>query len=125
MYRRRLCRLVRDGTDPAWRNAWFYEYNYEKQFPYTPNIRGIRSDDWKYIHYPHGDGDADRHLAELYDMKNDPGELKNLISDPKQSAKRRELQVMLATLEDQSGLTEDKMPIDEGVKKELPDQKIR
>jgi N-acetylglucosamine-6-sulfatase len=111
--------------DNDWRSAWFYEYNYEKQFPYTPNVRGIRTDDWKYVHYPHGDGDADRHMAELYDLKNDPGELKNLISDPKFSAKRRELQVALATLEEESGLGEDKMPLDEGVKSALPDAKIR
>ena len=29
---------------------------------------------WKYIRYPHGDGSADRHLAELYDLKQDPDE---------------------------------------------------
>jgi arylsulfatase A-like enzyme len=111
--------------DSDWRSAWFYEYNYEKQFPYTPNVRGIRTDDWKYVHYPHGDGDADRHMAELYHLKNDPGELKNLIEDSKTSAKRRELQVQLATLEEESGLGEDKMPLDEGVKSALPDAKIR
>ena len=54
--------------------GWFYDYNYEKQFPYTPNVRGVRTDEWKYIHYPHGDGAPDRHMAELYDLKNDPGE---------------------------------------------------
>jgi arylsulfatase A-like enzyme len=111
--------------DKGWRTAWFYEYNYEKQFPYTPNIRGVRTDSWKYMHYPHGDGSEDKHMAELYDLKNDPGESKNLINDPKHDAKKRELQVQLADLMDKAGLEEDKMPIDEGVKKELPDQKIR
>jgi len=117
-------KLVKEG-DEKWRSAWFYEYNYEKQFPYTPNVRGIRTDHWKYMHYPHGDGDADRHMAELYDMKNDPGELKNLIEDQQYNAKKRELQVQLATLMNESGITEDKMPIDEGVKSALPDAKIR
>jgi N-acetylglucosamine-6-sulfatase len=46
-------KLIKEG-DPTWRHAWFYEYNYEKQFPYTPNVRAIRTDEWKYIHYPHG-----------------------------------------------------------------------
>ena len=64
----------RRATPTGWRNGWFYEYNYEKQFPYTPNVRGVRTDDWKYIRYPHGDGGPDRHLAELYDLKNDPEE---------------------------------------------------
>ena len=69
---------------PDWRKAWFYEYNYEKQFPYTPNIRGVRTDEWKYMHYPHGDGSPDRHMAELYDLKHDPDERQNLINDPRQ-----------------------------------------
>jgi N-acetylglucosamine-6-sulfatase len=117
-------KLVKEG-DKSWRKSWFYEYNYEKQFPYTPNVRGVRTDDWKYVHYPHGDGDADRHMAELYDLKNDPGETKNLIGIPQYEGKKRELEVMLAVLMDESGIKEDKMPIDEGVKKELPDAKIR
>ena len=48
-------KLIRDG-DPNWRKSWFYYYNYEKEFPYTPNVRGIRTAEWKYVHYPHGDG---------------------------------------------------------------------
>ncbi len=61
-------KLVR-RSDAQWRTAWFYEYNYERQFPYTPNVRAVRTDDWKYIRYPHGDGSPDRHLAELYNLK--------------------------------------------------------
>ena len=45
----------------------------------------MRTDEWKYIHYPHGDGSPDRHMAELYDVKNDPDERHNLIGDPKRS----------------------------------------
>ena len=44
------------GDHAAARKSWLYYYNYEKQFPYTPNVRGVRTDEWKYIHYPHGDG---------------------------------------------------------------------
>jgi N-acetylglucosamine-6-sulfatase len=64
-------------------------------------------------------------MAELYDLKDDPREVNNLINDSKHNAMKRELQVTLAVLMDEAGLEEDKMPIDEGVKKELPDQKIR
>ena len=119
-------KLVRDG-DPAWRKSWFYEYNYEKQFPYTPNVRAIRTDAWKYIHYPHGDGLPDRHLAELYDLSSDPQERRNLIKVSQFAGKLSELKVELAYLMQETGLTAetDRMPIDEGIKKELPDQKIR
>jgi N-acetylglucosamine-6-sulfatase len=119
-------KLVREG-DPAWRKAWFYEYNYEQQFPYTPNVRALRTDEWKYIHYPHGDGSADRHLAELYNLKNDPEEDHNLITDPQYARTVTELQAEMARLMRETGLTPetDKMPLDAGIKKELPDQKIR
>jgi N-acetylglucosamine-6-sulfatase len=119
-------RLVQSG-DPAWRTSWFYYYNYEKEFPYTPNVRGVRTDAWKYVHYPHGDGSADRHMAELYDLKNDPGERKNLIADQSAAAMLDTLKSELARLMAATGLTPatDKMPIDEGIKSALPDQNIR
>ena len=119
-------KLVRDGDD-SWRKAWFYEYNYEKQFPYTPNVRAIRTDDWKYIHYPHGDGSPDKHMAELYDVKNDPDERSNLSILPGMASKLAEMQAALSRLMKETGLTKDndRMPLDEGIKKELPDAKIR
>ncbi len=119
-------KLVQQG-DADWRKSWLYHYNYEKQFPYTPNVRAVRTDDWKYIHYPHGDGSPDKHLAELYDLKNDPGETKNLIKDPQHAGKLKELQAELVKVLAGVGLnaSNDTMPMDEGIKKELPDQKIR
>ncbi len=122
-------KLVREG-DPAWRTAWFYEYNYEKQFPYTPNIRGVRTDRWKYIRYPHGpklDSTPDKHLAELYDLQADPQERKNLAADPAHAATLAELKGQLTATMAAAGLTDetDRMPVDEGIKTELPDQKIR
>lgn len=118
--------LVQKG-DSTWRTSWFYHYNYEKQFPYTPNVRAIRTDRWKYIHYPHGDGSPDKHLAELYDLENDPGETHNLITKPEHAALITELRAELAKLMLATGLNDqtDKMPLDEGVKSELPDAKIR
>jgi N-acetylglucosamine-6-sulfatase len=118
--------LCRQG-DPDWRTAWLYEYNYEKQFPYTPNIRGIRTDRFKFVHYPHGDGTADRHLPELYDLANDPDELKNLAIDPAHATTRADLERQLANVLASFGLTPEKdtMPLDEGIQSALPDQKIR
>ena len=120
---RRLCL----GGDPDWRTAWLYEYNYEKQFPYTPNIRGIRTDRWKFVRYPHGDGSPDRHLAELYDLQADPDEIENLAADPAHAATRADLERRLADLLAAHGLTPetDTMPLDEGIKTELPAARIR
>jgi N-acetylglucosamine-6-sulfatase len=118
-------KLVTNG-DPNWRTSWYYEYNYEKQFPYTPNVRALRTNEWKYIRYPHGDGSPDKHMAELYHLKSDPGETTNLIADEKHKetvAKlRKELDLRIA--ESYPG-GKDKMPMDEGIKGELPDEKIR
>lgn len=118
-------KLVTSG-DPDWRTSWYYEYNYEKQFPYTPNVRALRTDEWKYIRYPHGNGSPDRHMAELYNLKTDPGETTNLISDKKYQSLvaklRKELEQRIA--ESHPG-GKDKMPMDEGIKGELPDEKIR
>jgi N-acetylglucosamine-6-sulfatase len=113
------------GDAKGWRKSWYYEYNYEKQFPYTPNVRGVRTDEWKYVHYPHGDAGPDRHKAELYNLKDDPGERNNLIDDPKFAAKVTELKAELQRLMKQTGGLPDKMPIDEGVKTELPEESIR
>ncbi|MCD6395557.1 MAG: sulfatase [Planctomycetes bacterium] len=113
------------GNAGGWRKAWMYEYNYEKQFPYTPNVRGVRTDEWKYVHYPHGDGTADRHMAELYNLKDDPGERKNLIDDPKYADVVKDMQAHLERLLKETDALPDRMPIDEGVKTELPEESIR
>jgi len=113
------------GESKDWRTSFHYAYDYEKQFPYTPNVRGVRTDRWKYIRYPHGDGSEDKHRAELYDLQNDPEESKNLISDPKQRERVKELHAELERLLSSTGAVPDKMPLDEGIKAELPDLKIR
>lgn len=121
---RSFAKLVRE-EDPDWRTAWFYHYNYEKQFPYTPNIRGIRTDRWKYIRYPHGDGSPDRHMAELYDIENDPEESTNLIESAEHQELIPDLQRQLVQLLREHGIEKDEMPLDEGVKSELPAEEIR
>jgi N-acetylglucosamine-6-sulfatase len=118
-------KIARGEPDPGWRKSFLYHYNYEKQFPYTPNIRGVRTERWKYVRYPAGDGGADRHGAELFDVANDPGETRNLIGEPARATEVRELQAELARLLAETGADPDRMPVDEGVKKTLPDPKIR
>jgi N-acetylglucosamine-6-sulfatase len=109
------------GQGGPWRTSFLYEYNYEKQFPYTPNVRGIRTDEWKYIRYPHGDGGPDRWKEELYNLKSDPLETKNLVGDPSPDAIAHHA-VLKRDLERLQRETGDPgtMPIDEGIKQELP-----
>jgi N-acetylglucosamine-6-sulfatase len=63
-----------EGKDIPWRKDLLYSYFWERNFPQTPTIHAIRTDRYKYIHY-YGIWDSD----ELYDLENDPRELKNLI----------------------------------------------
>jgi N-acetylglucosamine-6-sulfatase len=65
------------GEQVPWRETLLYEYYWERNFPQTPTIHALRGDRYKYIHY-HGIWDTD----ELYDLKTDPGESKNLIRSP-------------------------------------------
>lgn len=113
------------GNATQWRDAWYYEYNYEVQFPYTPNVRAIRTDEWKYIRYPHGDGSPDRHMAELYNLVEDPNELNNLINDPQYGDLIEELRTRLDELIEESGAVPDEMPLDQGIGTELPEESIR
>jgi len=107
------------GQKTGWRTSFLYEYNYEVQFPYTPNVRGVRTDEWKYIHYPHGDGGPDRWKAELYNLKADPLETKNLVEDPSAAPKLNELRAELARLQRETS-DPATMPLDDGIKQTLP-----
>lgn len=117
--------LARGSHDPGWRRSFLYCYNYEKQFPYTPNIRSVRTARWKYVRYPRGDGRTESHPPELFDLERDPEEVVNVAGDPAHAAVLRELQAELERLLAATGAHPDRMPLDEGIRKELPDPKIR
>jgi N-acetylglucosamine-6-sulfatase len=67
------------GKQAAWRDSFLIEYYSDKVFPRIAQMgyKAIRNQRWKYIHYLELEG-AD----ELYDLKNDPYEMKNLIDYP-------------------------------------------
>ncbi len=57
--------------------------------PTAVNQVGIRTHDWKLIHY------HDAPWGELYDLTNDPGEFRNLWAEARYVARRRELEALL------------------------------
>ena len=73
-----------------WRDAIYYEYYWERNFPQTPTVHGVRTDRYKYMHY-HGIWDID----ELYDIQNDPEEMKNLINSPEHQDIAKKLNKMV------------------------------
>ncbi len=53
---------------------------------------GVRTDRWKLIHFPAGDE------WELYDLQQDPDEVRNLALEPEQASQVAQLQVELERL---------------------------
>jgi arylsulfatase A-like enzyme len=113
------------GSTTAWRTSWMYQYNFETEFPYTPNVRGVRTDDWSYMHYPNGEGYPDTELAELYHVKSDPLERRNLIAAPEAQSTLAELQRELRRIQDETGGLPDRMPVNPQLRFEMPAAAIR
>ena len=88
------------GRDENWREAMLYEYFWERSFPQTPTVFGVRTERYKYMDY-HGIFD----LNELYDLKKDPKEMHNLIDDPAYYEVRLEMQKRLQDLMKEYGAT--------------------
>jgi N-acetylglucosamine-6-sulfatase len=113
------------GDTKNWRTSFLYEYNFENEFPYTPNVRAVRTDTWKYIHYPNGGNTPDTEMAELYNVEADPIEANNLIAAPDAQAKLAELQQELQRLLRETGADPDRMPQSPQLRFELPNAAIR
>ncbi|MBW7863903.1 MAG: sulfatase [Candidatus Hydrogenedentes bacterium] len=63
------------GTGTPWREDWLYEYFWERSFPQTPSVLGVRTDRYKFAQYQ-GIWDG----YELYDLQEDPDEMNNLLA---------------------------------------------
>lgn len=62
------------GEEIPWRENFLYVYYWEKNFPQSPTVFALRTDQYKLINY-YGLWDVD----ELYDLQNDPDETTNLL----------------------------------------------
>ncbi len=80
-----------------WRDSLLYEYYWEPSFPMTPTTFALLTDRYKLIQY-HGVWDTD----ELYDLRDDPRETRNLIHDP---AQQKRVAAMRRRLKETDGLS--------------------
>jgi arylsulfatase A-like enzyme len=62
------------------RADWYYEHTYNTDPPRKPipKSEGVRTERWKYIRYT----EQQPPLEQLFDLQADPGEERNLISNP-------------------------------------------
>lgn len=76
---RSLVPLLKGKTPGDWRTSFLIEYYSDTVFPRIRDMgyKAIRTERYKYIHYVDLEG-----MDELYDLKNDPYEMENLIDDP-------------------------------------------
>jgi arylsulfatase A-like enzyme len=79
------------------RDAFLFEYFVEKVTPLCPRYFGVRTNDWKYIHFPQLEG-----MDELYHVGADPKERSNLIDDPQAQEKLAGLRKELSRLSRES-----------------------
>lgn len=75
-----------------WRQEFLYEYFFERAFPSTPTVIGLRAKRMKLSTY-HGLDTPD----ELFDLEVDPGETDNRIDDPAYAERRQALRARLRT----------------------------
>ena len=64
------------GSVKGWRTSFLSEYFEEPQNKRVPSWQAVRNDQWKYVRYTGLEG-----MDELYDLKKDSGEMKNLVHD--------------------------------------------
>ena len=78
--------FLKGGAPKTWRQDWLYEY-YE--YPGPHNVRknrGVRTDRYKFIHYYERPEEF-----EMYDLQEDPGELRNLYGESRHAGLARDL----------------------------------
>ncbi|MCX6365444.1 MAG: sulfatase-like hydrolase/transferase [Armatimonadetes bacterium] len=87
MHGRSLVPLL-TGKPPAdWRKAYFYTYFYEQGFNGIPTTQCVRTETAKLIQYP-----EHPELTEVFDLKADPYETKNLAKEPRAAGLRMALE---------------------------------
>jgi hypothetical protein len=97
-------RPLLEGKKPAdWRKAWFYEYFAEKQQnSKVVDVTAVRTLDAKLIRYALKKG-IQEDWSELFDLKNDPYETKNLYNAPNYAELREKMEIEYDRLKKEIG----------------------
>ena len=90
-----LVPLLKGQTPKDWRKEIYYHYYEYPSVHMVPRHNGIRSKRYKLIHFYQFENEW-----ELYDLKSDPDELKNLYGDPKFAKLRNRMKARLEHLVD-------------------------
>jgi N-acetylglucosamine-6-sulfatase len=107
-----MVRLFKGSED--WRKSFLYSYWVDINFPQYPRMLAIRTKDWKLVTYP----DTEE-KSELYDLKNDPYEMNNLVDDPAYREKAVALQKEMDRLAKETDYKESYAAIDMAKKRGL------
>jgi arylsulfatase A-like enzyme len=97
-----LVPLIRGGDLPEWRDDFFYEYCFGMFPGDIPTSIGVRTERWKYVLYP------DESYEQLFDLRADKDEIRNLADDSRFAAVKAEMQ---KRLEKHRGILSDNAPI--------------
>jgi arylsulfatase A-like enzyme len=98
MHGRSMVPLLRGDAAADWRKDWYYEY-YEYPGPHSvKKNRGIRTQQYKFIHYH-----EEPQEFELYDLSKDPEERNNLYGKPEYAMLVKQLQARMDELRRETG----------------------
>ena len=114
---RSLKPLLEGQAVEDWRNVTYYRYWMHMAHHDNPAHYGIRTLNYKLIYFYGLPLDAPGAVRrptpahwELYDLKNDPHEMKNIYSDPAYARIRRDLKELLLNEKQRVGDTDEKYP---------------
>lgn len=89
------------GEKISWRDKFLYECFCDPQFPtFNPNLVAIRTNRYKLVV-----NELNYDIDELYDLQEDPGEMNNLINNPKYKKIKSQLKADLEKLKKETDYT--------------------
>ena len=119
MQGRSLVSILQGRRPTDWRHSFYYRYYHDPGDHNTRAHYGVRTETHKLIYFWKKD------QYELYDLRNDPGEMHNLYSDPAQQGVVAELRAEMLRLKKElkdDDQFADKMPTNGGVDGPFPDK---